>query len=172
MHHRGLSLIEVLIVLCLITVLAVVSLPMLTRASGEARSTACRANLVTLGQYLETYHDSNGRLPALMNRDSAALDVPTLDALFSVPNTENAIFRCPGDDREMFARSGTSYRWYTPWDNQPLLRQPAPLQPPILSDKAPFHTEQQYRYNALYFSSSEADESRPGLVVSPYAMPH
>lgn len=170
-HHRGLSLIEVLIVLCLITVLAAVSLPMMTQANGQARSTACQANLVTLGQHLQRYEDSNGRFPALMNRDSASLDVPTLDQLFALPRVDSAVFNCPADDHDISERSGTSYLWHTAWDDASTTQPDAPALSPILSDKAPLHPDQRHPYNALFFAQGDGPDSPGGLTVSAYAMP-
>jgi len=170
-HHRGLSLIEVLIVLCLITVLAAVSLPMMTQANGQARSTACQANLYTLGQHLQRFELTNGRMPVLMNRDSQWLDVPTLDQLIVLPRDDDAVFNCPADDRQLFERTGTSYRWHSAWDDTPLARADTPPQTPILSDKAPLHPDQRDPYNALFLAPGDGPDAPHGLTVAPYAMP-
>ncbi|MFI4861222.1 MAG: type II secretion system protein [Phycisphaerales bacterium JB063] len=171
MRCRGLNLIEVLVAVCLIAVLAVVSLPMLTRASGEARSTACRANLMTLGQVLEQYQQTHGQLPTLMNRDDRSLDVPTLDTFLTLDTAQTSALHCPGDNTGVFERSGTSYGWFALW-NQRAPRQPDNTswpRTPILSDKAPFHDDPSRPYNALLPSDTS---DAPPFVVMPYAMPY
>ena len=177
-RYRGLNLVEVLVAVCLIAVLAVVSLPMLTRANGEARSTACRANLMMLGQHLDRYQQSHGQLPALMNRDNKSLDVPTIDTLLDLPLQQRSALHCPSDDADCFARTGTSYGWFATWDHQ-TYRQPEsspwPMTP-ILADKAPFHTDQQHPYNALFpaetNAQNERDEHAPPFIAMPYATPY
>lgn len=180
MRYRGLSLIEVAIVICLIAVLALVSLPMLTRANGEARSTACRANLTTLGEQLEYHLDARGELPALLNRDGLDLDVPTIDQILGVGSPARAALQCPSDDEGFYERSGTSYQWFAVWDR--LTRyapEPDPLTP-LLADKAPFHTEQHHPYNALFPITTSDTRRLPGDPVmpatpafnaTPYALP-
>ncbi|MEM9414606.1 MAG: type II secretion system protein [Planctomycetota bacterium] len=171
MRCRGLNLVEVLVAVCLIAVLAAVSLPMLSQANSGARSAACRANLMTLGHALADYQQSHGTLPALMNRNDRALDVPTIDTFLTLSNPQRSALHCPGDDTGTFERTGTSYVWLAPWgpSTQQLTGDNAWLNAPILSDKAPFHTDQQLPYNALFQNDRTDTDAAPPFIAAPYA---
>lgn len=178
MRRRGLNLIETLVALGLIAVLAIVSLPMLSSANSEARSSACRGNLLTLGQALEQSRDAEGRLPAMMNRDDLSLAVPTIDRVLPLDAMQRAGLRCPSDDAEHASRSGTSYQWFSSWDSHggPDFATDSEPLTPLLADKAPFHTDQLHPYNALFSNPPGATQSTSNRLTDryragPYAMP-
>lgn len=144
----------------MIAVLAVVSLPLLTRANSQARNVACAANLQSLGQHLMDYQSDRGAMPAFFNRDDRSLDVPTIDQWLSPAGAETNLLQCPSDDSGLFARSGTSYQWFTAWDGVSRLDPTAPYSVPILADKAPLHAESPMGYNGLFALSRDPGEDR------------
>ena len=59
----GFTLIELLAVIAIILILMVFLLPRITAAIGQAKVTACKANLQELHKGLQIYHMKHGRLP-------------------------------------------------------------------------------------------------------------
>jgi type II secretory pathway pseudopilin PulG len=166
--RRGLSLVEVSVATCLIAVLAAVSLPMLSQANSQARTSACRANLTQLGEVLVTYEADRGTLPVLFNRDDRALSVPTLDGLAEPYAIDPSVLHCPSDDSGLYQRSGTSYQWFSAWDGRSLQdSQPLPDQP-LLADKAPLHDDQEPGLNGLFWLPPENRANAPRLVADHY----
>lgn len=139
---------------CLIAVLAAFSLPMLSKANSQARTSACRANLTQLGHVLIDYELDQGTLPILFNRDDRSLDVPTLDQWAGALGVDASVLQCPSDDSGLYLRSGTSYQWFSAWDGQPL-HDAGPLpSEPLIADKAPLHDDEEQGYNALFWLPS------------------
>jgi prepilin-type N-terminal cleavage/methylation domain-containing protein/prepilin-type processing-associated H-X9-DG protein len=79
--HRGLTLTELLVVMAILTLLAVLLLPVVTRARARARQARCASQLHQIARaglvYLADYDD---RFPSLFRhpRRAYALDLPTL----------------------------------------------------------------------------------------------
>ncbi len=169
MLRCGLSLVEVSVATCLIAVLAAVSLPMLSQANSQARTSACRANLTQLGEVLVAYEADRGTLPVLFNRDDRALSVPTLDGLAQSYTIDTSALQCPSDDSGLYLRSGTSYQWFSAWDGRSFHDiQPLPERP-LLADKAPLHDDQEPGFNGLFWVPSEYLADAPRLVADHYA---
>ncbi len=61
--HRGMTLIELLTAMGIISMLAGLLLPAVTRARESARRLACQTNLRQIGLALSGYHDVNGCFP-------------------------------------------------------------------------------------------------------------
>lgn len=61
--HAGFTLIELLVVVAIIAVLIAILLPSLGRARSSAKTTACAANLHSIGQITMMYTNMYGSLP-------------------------------------------------------------------------------------------------------------
>lgn len=169
MRRLGLSLVEVSVATCLIAVLAAFSLPMLSKANSQARTSACRANLTQLGHVLVNYDLDQGTLPILFNRDDRSLDVPTLEQWAEPLGVDASVLHCPSDDSGLYLRSGTSYQWFSAWDGQPLHdAEPLPSEP-LIADKAPFHDDEEQGYNALFWLPSRDTTEAAFLQAGAYS---
>ena len=74
MHRRGITLIEVLIVVAVILIVAAISFPVFSRAKESAKATACLGNLSQIGKALALYAiDHDNRFPPYNTIDSAEL---------------------------------------------------------------------------------------------------
>jgi len=64
-HHRkrGLTLIEVIVVLAVIVLLIALFIPATRQGREAARRTQCKNNLKQIGTALHSYHDTYGRFP-------------------------------------------------------------------------------------------------------------
>jgi prepilin-type N-terminal cleavage/methylation domain-containing protein len=67
MNRRGLTLVELLVVVAIIGLLVALLLPAVQSARESARRSACGNSLRQIGLALHGYHTSNGRLPAASN---------------------------------------------------------------------------------------------------------
>ena len=112
MNHRAFTLIEILVVLAVIGTLAGIGIPVTRSVIRKSRQAACLNQLRSLGVGLESYlQEHNQIMPDLeAGRASKTEDVPVLDTVL-LPYLETAdAFHCP-EDREQFAKSGSSYSW-------------------------------------------------------------
>lgn len=109
----GSQLVEMLVALGMIGVLAMVSLPMLTKASDQARAQACRANLETIGKRLAAEVEQHGCLPGLT---TAATTPGATDPLIELMRYDSPhVLVCPSDEKA--GEPGhTSYRWFDAWN--------------------------------------------------------
>ena len=111
-RHRGLTLVEILVVLAIIGTLAGIAWPLTRSAIGKSREAACLGQLRSLGVALQTYLQENGDTMPVMETGRAAKseDVPVLDTVL-LPYVGSAeAFRCPADAAQ-FAATGSSYSW-------------------------------------------------------------
>jgi prepilin-type N-terminal cleavage/methylation domain-containing protein/prepilin-type processing-associated H-X9-DG protein len=60
---RGFTLVELLVVICLIVVLSTICLPALQRSRDEARQAQCKNNMKQLGLAFHNYHDTFATFP-------------------------------------------------------------------------------------------------------------
>jgi prepilin-type N-terminal cleavage/methylation domain-containing protein/prepilin-type processing-associated H-X9-DG protein len=90
---RGLTLIELLVVISIIGLLIGLSVPALSRAREEARTTKCLSNVRQLGIALQMYADSHdGRVPP-RDYDAGAVWVDRLEPQYA----SRELLRCPTD---------------------------------------------------------------------------
>jgi prepilin-type N-terminal cleavage/methylation domain-containing protein/prepilin-type processing-associated H-X9-DG protein len=107
-HHRGFTLVELLVVIGIIALLVAILLPVLGRAQEAGRRTQCLSNLRQITLAWMMYADDNKGMLVNANPDLAN---PT--PWVAAGNTDNSIkdgalwkyvrslkaYRCPGDDR-------------------------------------------------------------------------
>ena len=118
------TLVELLVVMAIISLLAALLLPGLSRAKAKAYNTVCVNNLHQLGIATRVYtEDNNNRLPSAEILPTDPIDpqhpLPRIcDVLAhyvgqsSGTNTNSAsVFKCPTDRVGMFASEGSSYEW-------------------------------------------------------------
>lgn len=73
-HRRGVTLIELLIVVLILGALAAIAIPRITASSETAKTNACAANVDIMNSQIEMYRADSGSYPA------------TLTALVTDPN--------------------------------------------------------------------------------------
>lgn len=152
------TLIELLVVLAVISVLAGLLLPAVSRATESGRATACLGNLRQIGLALQMYVDDHGnRLPVMRDRQfEAALAAltnaaPATNAMASIDQVlfpylrAPRVFRCPSDRRGFFEVTGSSYSWNSLLNGQDAFHLRVftldfdPHQIPVVFDKEAFH---------------------------------
>ena len=159
-NHKGLSLIEVLIVVTLIATMMALSLPMLSSANAEARSEVCRQNLIDIGGAIVSYTQDTSHLPAINEfpPHHEGLSLPKL--VSRRLQTPNVIF-CPSDETDRSQLLGTSYRWTNTFNE----REPDDLEQslgqPLLSDREAFHYASAMPVNEIILS-----RDREGYLLS------
>lgn len=115
----GFTLLEILVVLTILALLLGLAVPELNRYIDRANSTACAANLRSIGLAVRNYiNENDGTFPIIeTNPDNPIYpdDVearPMLETLEPYGITARTL-RCPADvrGRNYFAQRGTSYEW-------------------------------------------------------------
>ena len=104
-HGRGLTLIELLTVIAIVTLLFGLLLPVLSRARGEARAAMCLSHLRQLGAGIHMYAaDHDGRLP------SSQFD-GIWDVLMEPYAPDPEAYWCPSDLDGATTNAAVSYVW-------------------------------------------------------------
>ena len=109
---RGITLVELLVVLAIIGVLAAIIYPISRSMIGKSREAVCLTNLRSLGVGLQSYlQEHNDKMPKLdASRASKTDDVPVLDTVLLAYLESPEAFHCP-EDKVEFAKTGSSYSW-------------------------------------------------------------
>jgi prepilin-type N-terminal cleavage/methylation domain-containing protein len=165
-RRRAFTLVELLVVLGIVALLLGLLLPALQKARRSSRAAACAATLKGVGAGWVMYAQASpNELPHAISLPSAlpppAGQVTIMAALArQVPDAH--AYRCAADDRDYFARYGTSYEY---WPGILIALDPAnartlaqyakhhPDQVPVLGDAEVFHPipARPTRRLALYF---------------------
>jgi type II secretory pathway pseudopilin PulG len=138
---------ELLLVIALISTLAGLMLPALSRARESGRATACLSNLHQIGLALQLYtQDHNNRLPEMRDRSlTTTNELPAPDQVLSNYLGNVRVLRCPSDFQQLFETTGSSYSWNNLLNGQDADRLSVlgmnfnPHQIPLMFDKEKFH---------------------------------
>jgi prepilin-type N-terminal cleavage/methylation domain-containing protein/prepilin-type processing-associated H-X9-DG protein len=151
MRRRAFTLVELLVVLAVIGILAALLLPAIVGTKEGGRSTVCLNNLHQIGIGLQIYVQENqNKLPVMQNVGTNTPAPPVTGppinvVLLPFESGNSNVFRCPSDNQNLFALTGTSYFWNTALNGQDadhltVLNMPFPQnQIPLVSDKDKFH---------------------------------
>ncbi|OHB66190.1 MAG: hypothetical protein A2Y76_07175 [Planctomycetes bacterium RBG_13_60_9] len=130
MARRGLTLVELLVVVGMISLLLMISLPALMRAKNQAQGAVCVQNLRTLSLAWLLYKDDNddrlvgGNVDTTGKRLFDWVRAPSgtsveaekegirQGALFRYVGTEANVYRCPADGRKLITNQ-TAFRSYS-----------------------------------------------------------
>jgi len=151
LYSPAFTLIELLVVIAIIGILASLLLPVLGRVKESGKATACLSNLKQIGISIQLYvQDNENRMPYIF-------DVPVesgnsysnrnmgVDIVLSNYLGNRFILKCPSDNKDIFAKTGSSYGWNSLLNGQnadSLNMLGIPFQPhqvPIMFDKEKFH---------------------------------
>ncbi len=155
--RAGFTLVEILVVLGIVVTLLAILFPVVFKMKEKAKTTACLANLRSLGISLNGYlGDHNLTMPTLApGQVDGGPPVETIDTVLA-PYAENAAsFRCPADP-QVWRETGTSYFWNPALNGQSatalnfLDLTEAATRIPVLSDKEGWHDSGGPRVNILY----------------------
>jgi len=155
---RGLTLVEVLVVVGILGIIFGIALPSMERMKLAARSTQCVGNLRQVGIGLNTYFMEHGtKFPELVTaRESRSEDAPAMDTELLDYVTDEHVFHCPADHEEFFERTGSSYFWNSLVNGQRLGNMELlgfenhESGIPVASDKEDFHEHVGDGVNVLY----------------------
>ena len=64
-NRKGLTLIELLIVVIILGALAAIAIPRMSQNSATAKQRACQANIATMNTQIEVYYADTGAWPVL-----------------------------------------------------------------------------------------------------------
>lgn len=153
--RRGLSLVEMLIVVTLIATMMALSLPMLSNANAKARAELCRQNMYEIGQTVSSFTQDMGCLPTLhgLEPPQAGLSLPE----FVEPrlNSHYVVF-CPSDETDQSIVLGTSYRWNSTFNGKRPGEFDSLLGMPMLADREAFHAGPDLPTNELALVEDDA----------------
>lgn len=155
---RGLTIVEILVVIAILGLLSAIVIPSYNRMKMSAQSTLCVSKLREIGIGLNTYFLDHGtKFPVLVaaresrNEDEPAIDTELLDYV-----GDEQVFQCPSDHLGLFEKTGSSYFWNSLINGQKpgsmdllgLIKKDAGI--PIASDKENFHEHVGDGVNMLY----------------------
>jgi type II secretory pathway pseudopilin PulG len=134
-------------VIAIISVLAALLLPVLSRAKEAGRATACLSNLRQLGMALQMYVQDNGnRLPVMRDKSlNTTNDLPSPDLVLSNHLGNVRVLKCPSDRNGVYEETQSSYSWNSLVNGQSadrisvLMLEFDPHEIPLMFDKEKFH---------------------------------
>lgn len=157
-RERGLTLIEIFIVIGVIGLIAAILFPSVERIKASAKSNQCVGKLREIGVAINTYFIDHGTtFPTMVAARESREDVePAIDTVLLEYVTDEEIFKCPADHEGIFEKSGSSYFWNSLINGQKLgnmdllglTRAEAGI--PLVSDKENFHKHVGDEVNILY----------------------
>lgn len=153
--RRGLSLIELLIVVTLIATMMALSLPMLSSANAKARSELCRKNMAEIGQTVASFTQDMGCLPTLHGLDPAQAGLSLPEFVEPRLQSQYALF-CPSDETEASVILGTSYQWASAFNGLRVGEFENVLGRPLLADRESFHTGPDLPINEMVLVEDDA----------------
>jgi len=158
--RRAFTLLELLVVIAVITILAALLLPAVSRAKESGRAAACISNLHQIGIALQLYvQDNNNRLPFMRDKSlTTTNDLPSPDVVLTNYLGNFRVLKCPSDFQRLFESTGSSYYWNSLLNGEDadhlsaLGISFAPHQIPLFCDKDKFHAArgQKKEVNYLY----------------------
>ncbi len=162
---RGLTLVELLVVLAILAVLVGVAVPVSLSMVAKGREAACLSNLRSIGVGLQGYlQDHNQMLPTLAlgrsSRSSQELVLETV--LLPYVGGGEDVFHCPAD-KVQFQQTGSSYNWNLTQNGLHISKvaffgiEDRPEAVPLVSDKEAWHPG---GTNFLYADSSVSNKLR------------
>lgn len=153
-HRRGVSLIEIIIVVALIATLMALSLPMLSSANAQARSQLCRQNLVDMGAVVTQYALDHAKMPSVspLAPHQEGTSLPELVG----PHLEmpSALY-CPSDESKRSQVLGTSYQWAMTYNGVRVDSLSTVVNKPLLTDRDSFHKGTSIATNELVLKRTE-----------------
>lgn len=155
---RAFTLIELIVVMAVIAILAAFAFPVYQRSVASGKAAACLANLRQLSAGLNAYLNENDmKMPTLqIGRDNVSQDVPVIDNTLDKYITDKRVFACPADNKNLAAKTGTSYCWNVALNGQAVANlnflhlATDNSHIPVISDKEGFHPYLQDKVNILY----------------------
>jgi len=78
---KGFTLTELIVVVAVISLLSVVTMPRLMRATDSAKAAQVQGNISDLKRSINMYHDKTGEYPDIKQRNSSALDTIDTDGV-------------------------------------------------------------------------------------------
>jgi prepilin-type N-terminal cleavage/methylation domain-containing protein len=154
-RRRGVTLLEVLVVVGIIAIIAAILLPVLSKARAASQKITCLSNLRSIGIAFHLYAEHNTmRLP-----DPTTTRISWEASL--LPYASSSVFKCPSDS-EVFPALGSSYDWRdTPDPNSSLAGQNillAQRSSLVLAFEALPGWHGKMRMNVCYLSDGSAHE--------------
>lgn len=157
-EERGVTLIEIFIVVAIIAALSAVIVPTMSRVKASAGSVQCMGKLRDIGVGLNQYFADHGTVfPTMVGaRESREDDVPAIDTVLLDYVGDEFAFECPSDHEGIFEATGSSYFWNSLINGQRMgnmdllgmVRKESGI--PIASDKENFHRHVGDGVNVLY----------------------
>jgi len=164
---QGLTRVEMVVLVFVCGLFIGVCVPVYTMLTDRMADARCKQNLMDIGKALNAYGiDHEGKWPQLAGeRSSRKQKVAVMDTVLEPYAASPEIFRCPGDDNDVYRRTGSSYRWDffpeamakeggVPDLSKAVFRvesRPILLHRAVVLDKEPFHKSSSHA-NGLYLN--------------------